>query len=72
MFTYVCHNSPNRRNEPTKRKADVTIDYDTPWNMTHLAFQRELITQLVDTVQTSRPISTASSNIDQLSGQPHS
>ena len=122
MFTYVCHNFPNRPNEPTKRKPDVIIDYnnfmlgvdkldqmmsyysflhksikwwrkvffwivemivvnayiihkktqaDTGNNMTHLAFRRELITQLVDTVQTSRPVSTASSNIDRLSGQPH-
>ena len=39
--------------------------------MTHLAFRRERITHLVDTVQTSRPVSNASSNIDWLSGQPH-
>ena len=39
--------------------------------MTHLAFQRELITQLVDTAQTSQPVSTALSNIDGLSGEPH-
>ena len=28
MFTYVCHNFPNRPNEPTKRKPDVIIDYN--------------------------------------------
>ena len=28
MFTYICHNSPNRYNGPTLCKPDVITDYN--------------------------------------------
>ena len=121
MFTYICHNSPNRHNEPTLCKPDVITDYNNfklgvnkldhlmsyysfldnsikwwrklfldCWDdccqclyNSHKKHWLTLITQYdtpcflkridysIDTVQTSRPVLTAWSNIDRLSGQPH-